>query len=557
MGIFSRLFKRSTPNPADDRYFSPLGPKSDSGIRITPETALQSSVVYACVKVLAESMASLPIFVYKRNGSSREKDFKHPLYKVLHHKPNKWQTSFEFREMLMGHILLRGNAYAEKEFDRKMNVVSLTPLDPSRMKVELQANGDVKYTYQKLDGTARLIPEDFLLHIKGMSNDGVKGFSVINSTPNPVGLALALEKHGASLFKNSANPGGLLKHPAKLSDVAHKRLKDSWNEIHQGAQNSGKMAILEEGLEWVKVGMDNTDSQMLENRKFQTEEICRMFRVPPHLIQDLSRSTFSNIEHQSIDFVQHTLLPWCKRWEEALEIRLLEEEQLETHFIEFLLDGLLRGDFLTRQNGLAVQRNNGIINANEWRALENMNPQEGDGGDVYLVQGAMISLEKAKDAAPSNAQPDGEPVKDEEPQAEDDTESDEARKVINASYSDIINDKFNHFNRRHLNFAKSLAKGTAKKELDAYIDDSKEMIKRELTPIVNSYINLVQLFTKPVKDDDKRTISDFIIDSKAVEYLNRLKDTFNDIISNRSTADKAEQSFKTEELLAYVESKLI
>jgi len=141
--------------------------------------------------------------------------------------------------------------------------------------------------------------------------------------------------------------------------------------------------------------------------------------------------------------------------------------------------------------------------------------------------------------------------------AEDDTESDEARKVINASYSDIINDKFNHFNRRHLNFAKSLAKGTAKKELDAYIDDSKEMIKRELTPIVNSYINLVQLFTKPVKDDDKRTISDFIIDSKAVEYLNRLKDTFNDIISNRSTADKAEQSFKTEELLAYVESKLI
>lgn len=371
--------------------------QSNSGVSVDEETALKTSAVFACVKVLAETVASLPLVLYdEKVDGNKEKAKQHPLYWVLHDIPNDEMTSFSFREMMMENLLLWGNAYALIQRDKKTGrIKGLYPLKAKNMTVERDEVTDkIKYIYTNGVKSATYKPSQ-IFHIPAFSFDGVKGVSPITYARESIGLALATEEYGAKFFGNGARPGGILEHPGIVKDP--EKLRESWNRVYQGAKNSHRVAVLEEGMKYHEIGMSPEDSQFLETRSFQVTEIARIFRVPPHMIGDLSRSTFSNIEQQSIDFVVYSVRPWLVRWEQAISRSLLTEEERTIYYAKFNADGLMRGDFSSRMNGYAVGRQNGWLSANDIRQLEDMNkiPAE-QGGDLYLLNGNMITANTAK-----------------------------------------------------------------------------------------------------------------------------------------------------------------
>jgi len=397
MGLFSRKKKeeRNIDQKTAD-FIKGLdidtGQMSNSGVEVDEDTALKISAVYACVKVISETIASLPLNLLKEltNGDS-EKAKQHPLYTLLKDSPNSEMTSFTFREMQMTNLLLWGNAYSLIKRNKLGQIVELYPLKSKNMKVERDAvSNNIKYTYTNNKGLTKTYSPKQILHIPAFTFDGVLGVSPITYAREAMGLALATEEFGARFFGNGARPGGVLEHPGTIKDPD--KLRESWNKVYQGTTNSHKVAVLEEGMKYHEIGMSPEDSQFLQTRSFQLTEICRIFRVPPHMIGDLSRSTFSNIEHQSIDFVVHTIRPWLVRWEQAIARSLLTDEERTIYYAKFNVDGLMRGDFATRMNGYAIARQNGWMSANEIRALEDMNkiPPE-QGGDLYLLNGNMIS----------------------------------------------------------------------------------------------------------------------------------------------------------------------
>lgn len=368
------------------------------GRTVSPETALETTAVYACVRILAETIASLPLPVYRRRSDGgKERAPEHYLYPILHDMPNPEMTSFELRETLMGHVATWGNAYAEIELNRAGQVMALWPLRPDRMTVKRE-KGKLVYVYRlnKADAKGRLevpLPAYRVLHVRGLGYNGLTGYSPISMARQAVALALATEEFGARFFGNGARPGMVLKHPGKLSETAYDKLKKSWEERHQGLEKAHRVAILEEGLDVKEIGLPPEDAQFLETRKFQTTEIARLYRIPPHMLADLERATFSNIEHQSLEFVIHTVRPWLVRWEQAIHRALMTPAERRAYFAEFLVDGLLRGDIQSRYAAYATGRQNGWLSANDVRRLENMNPIPG--GDMYLIPLNMIPVEQA------------------------------------------------------------------------------------------------------------------------------------------------------------------
>lgn len=368
---------------------------SNSGVQVDELRALQTSAVYACVKILAETVASLPLHLFKKGkGGKSEMAEQHPLFSCLYEMPNDEMTSFEFREMMMTSLLLWGNAYARK-IRKNGHVTELWYLKPQLMTVERDTQtGRIKYTYSDdiTNQTYEYKPEQ-IFHIKGLSLDGVTGLSPISQAREAVGLSLATEEYGAKFFGNGARPGGVLEHPGILKDP--EKLRESWNKVYQGTRNSHKVAVLEEGMKYHTIGIAPEDAQFLETRKYQVNEICRIFRVPPHLVGDLERATFSNIEHQSIEFVQHTIRPWLVRWEQAISRSLLDEKERLLYFSRFNVDGLMRGDYKSRMEGYAIGRQNGWLSANDIRHLEDLPPiPKEQGGDAYLVNGNMTAVSK-------------------------------------------------------------------------------------------------------------------------------------------------------------------
>lgn len=400
MGIFSRKKEQRNIDQKTADFIKGVdldtGQTSKSGVDVDEETSLNISAVYACVKVIAETIASLPLLFLKElpNGDN-ERARQHPLYSVLHDSPNSEMTSFTFREMLMTNLLLWGNAYALIKRDANGHVTELYPLKSKNMVVERDAvTNAIKYTYTNNKGLTKTYKPRQVLHIPAFSFDGVVGVSPITYAREAMGLALATEEFGARFFGNGARPGGVLEHPGVVKDP--EKLRDSWNKVYQGTKNSHKVAVLEEGMKYHEIGMSPEDSQFLQTRAFQLNEICRIFRVPPHMIGDLSRSTFSNIEHQSIDFVVHTITPWITRWEQAISKALLNDEEKTIYYAKFNVNGLMRGDFNSRMSGYAIARQNGWMSANEIRALEDMNRIPADqGGDLYLLNGNMITATQA------------------------------------------------------------------------------------------------------------------------------------------------------------------
>ena len=326
----------------------------------------------------------------------------HPLFTILHDAPNPEMTSFVFRETLMVHLLLWGNAYAQILRDRAGRVAGLYPLLPNRMSVNRDEAGRLYYTYQRVTeenpnfrrgGEVTLSSAD-VLHIPGLGFDGLIGYSPIAMARNAVGMTLACEEYGASFFANGARPGGVLQHPGVLKDPA--KLRESWQAVYGGSANTGKVAVLEEGMTYQQIGIPPEEAQFLETRKFQVDEIARLYRIPPHMVGDLDKSSFSNIEQQSLEFVKYTLNPWVVRWEQALQKSLLLPEERKRYFIRFNVDGLLRGDYQSRMQGYAVGRQNGWLSANDIREMEDMNPIPAEeGGDTYLINGNMTKLRDA------------------------------------------------------------------------------------------------------------------------------------------------------------------
>lgn len=404
MGLFSFLFKaRDKPqNRTAGGAFTFFLGGSTSGKVVTERSAMQMTAVYSCVRILSEAVAGLPLHLYRyKDGGGKEKAIDHPLYRLLHDEPNPEMSSFVFRETLMTHLLLWGNAYAQIIRNGKGEIMALYPLMPNKMRVDRDEHGKLYYEYSHSSDeagtmkntTVRLTPYD-VLHIPGLGFDGLVGYSPIAMAKNAIGMAIACEEYGAKFFANGAAPSGVLEHPGVIKDP--QKVRDAWQTQFGGSANSNKVAVLEEGMKYTPISISPEQAQFLETRKFQINEIARIFRVPPHMVGDLEKSSFSNIEQQSLEFVKYTLDPWVIRWEQSLSRILFTDEEKKTLFFKFSVEGLLRGDYQSRMNGYATARQNGWMSANDIRELENMDkiPAE-EGGDLYLINGSMLPMQNA------------------------------------------------------------------------------------------------------------------------------------------------------------------
>ena len=413
MGLFKNRFKARDHPKVEDRtagssYTFYMG-GSSAGKSVNERSAMQMTAVYACVRILSEAVAGLPLHLYRyKDDGGKEKAIDHSLYHLLHDEPNKEMSSFIFRETLMTHLLLWGNAYAQIIRNGKGEVIALYPLMPNKMKVDRGEDGEIYYLYSrstdeantKEDSSVVLTPRE-VLHIPGLGFDGLVGYSPIAMAKNAIGLAIATEEYGAKFFANGAAPSGVLEHPGTIKDP--KRLRENWNSTFGGSANSGKVAVLEEGMKYTPISISPEQAQFLETRKFQINEIARIFRVPPHMVGDLEKSSFSNIEQQSLEFVKYTLDPWIIRWEQSLSRSLLGPDEKKTYFFKFNLEGLLRGDYASRMNGYATARQNGWMSANDIRELENLDKIPAElGGDLYLINGNMLPLNNAGAYANTN-----------------------------------------------------------------------------------------------------------------------------------------------------------
>lgn len=362
-----------------------------TGVSVTPDSMMQLSAVFTCVRIRSEDMGKLPCILYRRltdaNGKSagKQRAVDHPAFSLMRFAPNPYQTAMEFKQLLQAWVDTRGNGYALKEFDARGQVVALWPLNPTWVTV-LYVPGTWERFYRvawpRMDTVT--YPAEAILHLRGMTLDGFMGLSPVAYHRETIGLGLAAERYGAAFFGNSAQPNGALKVPHVLDKPAADTLRAQWEEKYKGVDNRGKLAIFDGGMEWVQTGMNNTDAEYLATRKFQNHQVYGLYRMPPHKAGDIERSTNNNIEQQSLEYVTDCLLTEMVRWEQTLWRSLLSEEERKTMFFEYMPDMLLRGDQKSRYEAYAIGRNWGWLNADEIRDKENMNPLPDGKGAVYL-----------------------------------------------------------------------------------------------------------------------------------------------------------------------------
>ena len=357
------------------------GGASASGIIVNPQTAMQAAAVYSCVQVLSQSIGMLPLNVYRgAPGGDRAPALDHSLWPLLHDQPNDYQTSVDFFEMMTLALCLRGNAYAYINRTRSGRVAELLPLHPDMVRTEMRGDFSLIYHITMPDGSFKTFNVGEIFHVRGLTLNGWLGISPIAYARESIGLALATEKFGGQLFRNGAKMGGVLEHPGKIGEQAYDRLKTTFDDAHSG-ENAHKTAILEEGMKFSKVAMTGEDAQFLETRKYQRSEIAAIFRVPPHMIGDLEKATFSNIEQQSLEFVNYTLMPWLNRIEKAIKRDLIDKSERNSITVKFNPAALLRGDAAARSTFYHNGVLDGWMTRNEARRMESdlgiiLNPLE-------------------------------------------------------------------------------------------------------------------------------------------------------------------------------------
>lgn len=391
-----RPFRAQTPN-GTSTLTSPsawllgwaLGGRTSSGVFVGPVSAMTLATYYACLRNISEDIGKLPLFTYQRQARGKRRASDHPHYALLHDSPNDDMSAMTFREVLTHHALAWGNGYAEIVWDARMEfATALIPIHPSRVRVSRDAGelvydiagGDVSIPDHHYTGMVRLRQEN-VLHVRGLGAEGYTGYSVVQLAAESLGLSLAAQSFGAAFFGNGASIGAILTHPNTLSESAVQRLRESWQTIYGGPGNAMKVAILEEGMTYEKLGMPPNDAQFLETRQFQVEEICRWFRMPKSKVQVLTDSTYSNMEQQNLEYVPDTLMPWLVRWEQELKRKLFPEAD---YFAEHAVQGLLRGDQAARASFYKDLFGMGVLSPNDIRELENMNAI-GPRGDAYFV----------------------------------------------------------------------------------------------------------------------------------------------------------------------------
>lgn len=362
--------------------------KDKSVAVVNPNVALTYSTIFACVRVIAETIATLPLFLYKVKGNNKVKAREHNLYSILHDAPNLECTSVSFFESLITQILLTGNGFAEIIKDNFNNILELHILDANKIRVYRDNYNNIVYEYND-DGKIISLSKRQVLHIAGLGWNGIIGYSPIALMRRQIATGIYQDNFALDFFSNGVKKVPILSHPNRISKEAKESMKESFRKSWDNG-----IVVLEEGITVNPITMNLSDAQFLESRRFSVEEICRIFRVPPHLIGDLSRSTNNNIEHQSIEFVTHTIRPWCVRIERGLNNFLLNIKEKGKYTIEFMLDGLLRGDTLTRQQSNQIKLNNGILTRNQWRQQENMNEVEDKYGDDYFCSQQIRPIKK-------------------------------------------------------------------------------------------------------------------------------------------------------------------
>ena len=395
------------------------GTRTPSGIRVTADNSMACSAYTACIRVISDAVSSLPLHVFERlaNGG-KAKATSHPIYRLLHMQPNPWQTAQEFRDWMTGMYLHYGASYAEIRPGARGAVSELWPLHSSRMEAERLENGTIRYKYREPNGRQTVYSQDQIFALRFTTEDGVKPVPTYKLFQNVIGLAQAIEAHAATYFGNNARPGVVLESDNPIPVEAAERLRESWERMHRG-QNAYRTAVLPNGVKLKELSSSNESAQMLESRAFSVIECCRLFRVPPHMIQSLERSTFNNIEVQGTEFVQHCLMPHLKRWEAAISRDLIVDD--ERYFAEHSVSGLLRGDHAARSAYYVSALQNGWMSVNEIRELENLNPI-GPEGDKHFVQLNMTTLDKAGEEPPAPEPMPGPPMLEDETSPEDDAE---------------------------------------------------------------------------------------------------------------------------------------
>ena len=383
-------------------YEGTMTSRTPSGIRVNADNSMACSAYTACIRVISDAVSSLPLHLFEKlaNGGKR-KVSDDPLYRVLHTQPNPWQTAQEFRDWMTGLYLHYGASYAEIRTTGR-GLLELWPLHSSRMEVERLEDGSLRYKYREPDSNRYTIyGQEQIFCLRFTTEDGVHPIPTYKLFENVIGLAQALETHAATFFGNNARPGVVLESENPIPVEAAERLREQWERMHRGADRAFRTAILPNGVKAHELSSSNEAAQMLESRAFSVIEVCRIFRVPPHMIQSLDRSTYSNIEVQGTEFVQHCLLPHLKRWEAAIARDLIEDDN--RYFAEHSVSGLLRGDHASRSAYYVSALTHGWMTVNEVRELENLNPI-GPEGDQHFVQLNMTTLEKA--ASESEPQPE-------------------------------------------------------------------------------------------------------------------------------------------------------
>ena len=495
----------STPlsDPADWVYeaFGVSGTRA--GVNVSPRSSVGVSAVYSAVRLVSESLATLAVRVQRRNGDRREVVEGHPAAQALRGPPNPEMTGFVLREVCQGHAMLWGDAYMEVV--RKARGFELWPLPPDRVERKRAKNGQPYYEVavpesRGVRGRTIQLPAEDVIHVPGFGFTGTDGYR-ITEWREALGLAKAAEAHGASFFGNDSRPGGVLEHPATLSLESASRLKKSWEDAHRGPNNAHRVALLEEGMKFQQTAVNAKDSQFIETRQFQVLEVSRITRVPPHMIYDLARATFSNIEHQSIEFVRYTMAPWTAKWERELERKLLtERERADGLVIRLNLDSLLRGDIKSRYDSYAVGRQWGWLSANDVRRMEDMDPI--DDGDIYLSPGNMLPADMAGEltepAADGGSDLGGDPTAARallapgETRKAKQTRSLDSRRQLVDDFRALLREAGQKIVNREVNEAKKHVEKIREWLAGPFYEEHRQYIQTVILPILRAYFAAVQ-----------------------------------------------------------------
>lgn len=511
MSLFRRIEQRESYHPRDPALVELFGGgmRSSSGMSVTPKNALAIPAFWSGVRLVCETHAAMPLVLIRLANGKRQRAKSHPLYRVLHEEPNEHQTSMEWREMCQAHILLRGISYNAITFTQGGFVEQLVPLHPDRVtpRYEALVPGGPKQRFWRYDppdgGPPQLFMPGELFIVPGISIfDMLRSVDPIATSRDSLGLAMAAEQHGAHHFANGVSPSGVLEHPKSLKDDAWKRLKADWDAQRAGVQNAGKTVILEEGMKWHQIGLTNKDAQYIESRKFQVTEIARILRVPPHLIYDLERATFTNIEHQGIEFVKYTMLPWLVRWEQRITKHLLGPDERKTLYPKFIAAALERGDMKSRYEAYAIGRQWGFRSVNQIMDLEDED-QIGAQGDVFLAPTNMTPADQlGKPTEPKQLPASTDPEDDDEDEDEDKRMLQVRQRVVVAQTRVFLDAAQRVLGKEQKAAQRAIAQARAQKTaaplekwLESYDADHEALVYRTFLPAVNTLAETIHTLT--------------------------------------------------------------